>query len=39
MKKVEVTKYVAEDGREFDTELDCVCYEDKILKHRTRQYI
>lgn len=34
MKRVEVTRYIAEDGKEFDTELDCVYYENGVFKHR-----
>lgn len=34
MKKIEVVKYVAEDGKEFDTEQECTAYENKMLKYR-----
>ena len=34
MKKIEVTKYIAEDGKEFDTESECFYYENEVLKRR-----
>ncbi len=34
MKKIEVTKYVADDGKEFDTEEACIKYENIVLSHR-----
>lgn len=34
MKKIEVTKYIADDGKEFDTEIACMDYENNMLVHR-----
>lgn len=34
IKEVKVTKYIADDGREFDTREACVDYENIVLSHR-----
>lgn len=34
MKKVEVTRYIAEDGKEFGTEIACMDYENQTLSHK-----
>lgn len=34
MKEIKVTKYIADDGKEFDTKEVCVDYENTVLNYR-----
>ena len=35
--KVEVTEYIACDGKKFYTEEDCKCYEERLLQEQERK--
>lgn len=34
MKEIQITQYIAEDGKTFNNKEDCIKYENEILTHR-----